>query len=91
MLSVDQAGTSTRASEWKAIVAQFQRPSRAKATWQLLNSLGPYAALWYAMYRSLAVSPWITLPLAVLAAGFLVRIFIIFHDCCHGSFVDSRP
>jgi omega-6 fatty acid desaturase (delta-12 desaturase) len=89
MPSVNQAGTSTGASEWKAIVAQFQRPSWAKATWQLINSVVPYAALWYAMYRSLALSFWITLPLAVLAAGFLIRIFIIFHDCCHGSFVHS--
>ena len=39
---------------------------------------------------SIAVSYWITLPLAVLAAAFLVRIFIIFHDCGHGSFYASR-
>ena len=75
---------------WKDIVSRFQRPSRSKATWQLLNTLGPYAALWYAIYRSITVSYWITLPLAVLAAAFLVRIFIIFHDCGHGSFYASR-
>jgi acyl-lipid omega-6 desaturase (Delta-12 desaturase) len=50
----------------------------------------PYALLWYLMYRSLAVSYWLTLPLAVLAAGFQVRVFIIFHDCGHGSFFQSR-
>ena len=42
------------------------------------------------MYFSLQVSWWLTLPLAVLAAGFLVRVFIIFHDCGHGSFFPSR-
>lgn len=42
------------------------------------------------MYRSLAISVWLTVPLAVLAGGFLVRIFIIFHDCAHGSFFRSR-
>ena len=42
------------------------------------------------MYLSLAVSWWLTLPLAMLAAGFLVRVFIIFHDCGHGSFFKSR-
>ena len=42
------------------------------------------------MYFSLQVSWWLTLPLAVLAAGFLVRAFIIFHDCGHGSFFPSR-
>jgi len=87
--SDDQIGTAKRGSDWKVMVAQFQRPSWVKATWQLLNSLGPYALLWYAMYWSLSISFWITLPLAVLAAGFLVRVFIIFHDCCHGSFLGS--
>src|SRR5260370_17816014 len=42
------------------------------------------------MYLTFAVSLWITLPLSVLAAGFLVRIFIIQHDCGHGSFFKSR-
>jgi omega-6 fatty acid desaturase (delta-12 desaturase) len=42
------------------------------------------------MYCSLAISVWLTVPLAVLAGGFLVRIFIIFHDCTHGSFFRSR-
>jgi omega-6 fatty acid desaturase (delta-12 desaturase) len=46
--------------------------------------------LWYLMYRSLSISWWITLPLAVLASGFLIRIFIIFHDCGHGSFFKSQ-
>jgi len=55
-----------------------------------VNTLCPYALLWYLMYRSLAVSYWITLPLAILAGAFLVRVFIIFHDCGHGSYFKSR-
>ena len=82
--------SSAATPRWKDIVSRFQRPSRGKATWQLLNTLGPYAALWYAIHRSIAVSYWITLPLALLSAAFLVRIFIIFHDCGHGSFYASR-
>jgi omega-6 fatty acid desaturase (delta-12 desaturase) len=78
------------ASTWKAIVARFQEPSTGRASWQLINTFIPYAALWYAMYRGLAISLWITLPLAILAAGFLVRIFVIFHDCGHGSFFKSH-
>lgn len=42
------------------------------------------------MYYTVSVSWWLTLPLAALAAGFLVRIFIIFHDCGHGSFFKSK-
>jgi acyl-lipid omega-6 desaturase (Delta-12 desaturase) len=86
----DTTEDSARTTRWKAIVSRFQRPAPWKATWQLLDTLGPYVALWYAIYRSIAVSYWITLPLAVLAAAFLVRIFIIFHDCSHGSFYKSK-
>src|SRR5215470_15696723 len=74
---------------WKEAVARYQRPDLWRAIWQVLNSLVPYAALWYLMYRSLAISLWLALPLALLAGGFLVRIFIIFHDCAHGSFFKS--
>ena len=45
--------------------------------------------MWYVMYRSLAVGYWLTLILAVPTAGFMVRCFIIFHDCCHGSFLRT--
>jgi acyl-lipid omega-6 desaturase (Delta-12 desaturase) len=75
---------------WKQIVLQYQKPSTSRALWQVINTLGPYALLWYLMYLSLEVSAWITLALAVLAGAFLVRVFIIFHDCGHGSFFKSR-
>lgn len=75
---------------WKKLLAPYHRSVAWKGLWQLTNTLVPYAALWYLMYRSLAVSVWLTLPLALLAGGFLVRIFIIFHDCTHGSFFNSR-
>jgi len=75
---------------WKAIVEKYQRPSTGRALWQIVNTFVPYGLIWYGMYRSLAVSWWLTIPLAVLAAAFLVRIFIIFHDCGHGSYFKSR-
>lgn len=77
-------------AKWKAVVAEFQQPNAWRASWQLLNTIGGYAALWYLMYLSLAVSWWLTIPLAILAGGFLIRVFIIFHDCGHGSFFKSR-
>jgi omega-6 fatty acid desaturase (delta-12 desaturase) len=61
-----------------------------RSVWQLANCLVPYLALWGLMIWSLGVSYWITLGLAVVAAGFLLRVFIIFHDCGHGSFFKSR-
>ena len=75
---------------WKEIVDRYQQPAVRRALWQVANTLVPYAALWYLMHLSLAVSYWLTAALAVLAGGFLVRVFIIFHDCGHGSFFPSR-
>src|SRR2546421_2178428 len=75
---------------WKQIVARYQRPAIWRGTWQIVNTLVPYALLWLGMYFCLKVSWWLTVPLAVLAGGFLVRIFIIFHDCGHGSFFKTK-
>jgi acyl-lipid omega-6 desaturase (Delta-12 desaturase) len=71
-------------------VVRFQTPSASKAAWQVANSVVPYALLWVAMVFALSVSYWLMLPLAIVAAGFLARIFIIFHDCGHGSFFRSK-
>ena len=58
--------------------------------WQMANSFLPFFILCALMYRTLAISLPLTAALAVLAAGFVVRIFIIQHDCGHGSFFRSR-
>src|SRR5579864_4768692 len=68
----------------------FQTPILARSLAQLLTAFGGFFATCAAMYLGVAVSLWITLPLSVIAAGFLVRIFIIQHDCGHGSFFKSR-
>jgi omega-6 fatty acid desaturase (delta-12 desaturase) len=75
---------------WKEIVKQYQQPSTWRAVWQMVNTLVPYTLLWYGIYLSLSISWWLTVPLAILAGIFLIRIFIIFHDCGHGSFFESR-
>jgi omega-6 fatty acid desaturase (delta-12 desaturase) len=86
--SKEQERSKTIAA-WKEIVLQCQKPSTWRALWQIVNTLGPYSLLWYFMYRSLEISYWMTLPLAILAGAFLIRVFIIFHDCGHGSFFRS--
>src|ERR1051325_431177 len=75
---------------WKEVVAKYQEPNAWRASWQLLNTIGSYVGLWCLMYFTVGVSWWLTIPLAVLAGGLLVRVFIIFHDCGHGSFLASR-
>ena len=75
---------------WQQLIAKYQRPDTRRSMWQLGNSVIPYLILWYLMYRSLAVSYWLTLALSLLAVGCLIRTFIIFHDCGHGAFFRSR-
>ncbi|RJQ83932.1 MAG: fatty acid desaturase [Desulfobacteraceae bacterium] len=74
--------------DWYAELAAFRNPSSRKAVWQLINTLVPYGCLWYLMIRSIQLDyPYaLTLLLALPAGAFLVRIFILFHDCVHGSF-----
>jgi len=74
---------------WQAVVAKYAKPDMRRSLWQVANTVIPYFVLWYLMYRSLAVGYWLTLILAFPAAGFMARMFIIFHDCCHGSFFRS--
>jgi len=83
-------GSRASNSTWRQVVARYQKPSVGRSVWQIVNTLIPYAALWYLMYMSARVSWWLTVPLAVLAGAFLVRVFIIFHDCGHGSFFKSE-
>lgn len=75
---------------WKSLVAKYQISDTWKGMWQVCNSFIPFLTLWYLMYLSLDIGYWLTLLLSLPAAGFLVRLFIIQHDCGHGSFFASR-
>ena len=76
--------------QWRPVVAKYAQPDLWRSIWQVVNTLVPYAILFYLSMRSLEVSFWLTLPLSILTAGFMVRTFIIFHDCGHGSFFKSK-
>ena len=71
-------------------LAPYAVPDLRRALLDLATSVVPYVALSAAMYASLDVSYWLTLAIAVPAAGFLLRTFILFHDCTHGGFVPTR-
>lgn len=83
-------GAASARSELRRIVSRHQAPNLGKSLWQLLFTAGAFAAVCTGMYFSLAVSYWLTLGLSVLAAGLMVRIFIIQHDCGHGAFFRSK-
>ena len=75
---------------WREAVVRHEQPSLRHSLLDLATSVLPYLALTVAMYLCLDVSVWITLALAVPAAGFLLRTFIVFHDCAHGSFLPGK-
>src|SRR6266511_2096411 len=89
MINVPTVNKADRTSAWKETVAKYQKPAIGRSVWQIVNTLVPYAVLWYLMYRSLPVCFWVTVRLAVLAGGFLVRVFIIFRRCVRCSFCKS--
>lgn len=74
---------------WGKEISPYEKSHLKRSVWQIMNTLVPFFLLWFLAYKSLAISYWLTLALAVPAALFLVRIFIIFHDCCHKSFFKS--
>jgi len=75
---------------WRELVAPYRNPHLWRSLWQLTNTLVPFLLTWYLMYLSLSYSYWLTLGLAPLAAGFQLRLFIIFHDCGHQAFFKSQ-
>jgi omega-6 fatty acid desaturase (delta-12 desaturase) len=77
-------------AEVRQAAAAFARPITERAALQLLTSFGPFIAACAAMYLAFPISPLLTLALAVPTGVLLVRIFIIQHDCGHGSFFASR-
>ncbi|WHX25843.1 fatty acid desaturase [Virgibacillus halodenitrificans] len=70
-------------------VASFANSDMKASIMQLINTILPFFLLWFLAYQSLSLSIWLSVALSVIAAGFVIRIFIIFHDCTHGSFFKS--
>lgn len=82
--------TDNGARDWAATLAAYRDANDMRALFELFVTFVPLVAIWTAMWAALSISPWLTLALAIPAAGFLVRLFMIQHDCGHGSFFSSR-
>ena len=78
------------AAHWRKRLEPYYGSDPRRSVTQLLTSVPPYLLCWYGAYRALSVSYWLTLALSVPAAAFLIRLFLIQHDCGHGSFFKSR-
>ena len=78
------------ARTWLSTLARYRDPTTHRSLFELAATLVPFFALWALAWMALSISPWLALALAVLNGTFLVRIFIIQHDCGHGSFLKNR-
>lgn len=86
----DQECAFSDSAAWKEAVRKFQKPSARRAAWQMVNTFVPFAISWEMMFAMRLQSFWLALPFLLLTAGFVVRTFVIFHDCGHGSFFPSK-
>jgi omega-6 fatty acid desaturase (delta-12 desaturase) len=84
------AGGAPEQAPGRDTTSRFREPCAATSLGQMANSFLPLAGLYALMYAGLAQGWWVSLALCPLAAAFVVRIFIIQHDCGHGSFLPSR-
>ncbi len=78
------------ARNWLKTLAKYREPNQFRSILELAITAGPFIALWVAAWWSLSISYWLTLALCIPAAGFLVRLFLIQHDCGHGAFFSNR-
>jgi omega-6 fatty acid desaturase (delta-12 desaturase) len=87
--TVDRVVPSNR-PYWREALAPYEGPQVGRSVLDIATSVVPYLALFVLMVLALDVSYLLTLALAIPAAGFLVRTYIVFHDCTHGSFLPSK-
>jgi acyl-lipid omega-6 desaturase (Delta-12 desaturase) len=79
-----------RPASWKEVLAPYSTARTSRAVIEVATSLLPYLALSVIIYLTLGTSIPLTIALMIVAAGFLIRTFVIFHDCAHGSLLPSR-
>jgi len=87
---IQETVSDAHRESWRSMIVKYQRADNRRSIWQIVDTFVPYVILLYCMYRSIDISYWLTLALAIPAAGLHVRTFIIFHDCGHGSFFKSQ-
>ena len=90
MQHADPANAATDARSWTKILARYRNPNSARSIAEIAMTLVPLVVLWVLIWATLDLSYWLSLLLAIPAAGFLVRLFMIQHDCGHGSFFRHK-
>jgi omega-6 fatty acid desaturase (delta-12 desaturase) len=75
---------------WTRILAAYRRPHDGRGLIEISITVVPLVALWVLTWATLDLGYWLSILLAVPTAGFLVRLFMIQHDCGHGAFFSHR-
>jgi omega-6 fatty acid desaturase (delta-12 desaturase) len=86
----ESAPSRSNTPSWRKDMAPYAQSHLGRSILDVATSVVPYIALSVAMYQLLDVSYWLVLAVAIPAAGFLLRTFILFHDCTHGSFWKTK-
>lgn len=84
------AAVEPKGASWTTVLAQYRKPSAIRSTVEVATTALPFVALWALTAVAVANGYWWGLLLTVPAAGFLVRLFILQHDCGHGALFASR-
>jgi omega-6 fatty acid desaturase (delta-12 desaturase) len=84
------AAETVNASSWSKVLARYRSPNSLRSLLEIVITIGPFAVLWALAWLGLHLGYWFSLVLVVPAAAFLVRLFMIQHDCGHGSFFRSK-
>ncbi|ANU08947.1 fatty acid desaturase [Planococcus antarcticus DSM 14505] len=79
-----------KTAQLRKFVAPFEKADVKSSVRQLVNTIPPFILAWFLAYQALDVSIWLTIALSAVAAAFVIRTFIIFHDCTHGSFFKNK-
>ena len=86
----DSKPLETPARDWVQILAQYREPNEWRSVFELAVTFVPFALLWAAAVWALSVSIWLTLAFSILSAAFLVRLFLIQHDCGHSALFRKK-
>jgi omega-6 fatty acid desaturase (delta-12 desaturase) len=89
-LEADTPAKPTSARDWIEVLQRYRHPDPARSSFEVFITLTPFVALWVAAWAALSVGYWLTLVLTIPAAFFLVRLFLIQHDCGHGALFRKR-
>lgn len=77
-------------TEWTRILAKYREPILGRSIFELTITLARFVAIWALAWWALSISAWLAFALAIVNAAFLVRMFMIMHDCSHGAFFKDR-